>query len=198
MGLKGLEFESILLHLVKDGGEQHTVEYQSLNPMRMVPTLEHDGRVITQSLAIIEYLEALHPEPALIPSEPLAEAWVRALTYAVAIDVQPLNNLRVLQYLKKRLGADQEAVRMWYHLWIEKGFAAVEQMLASSSQTGRFCHGDSPSLADVCLVPQIYNAERFQFEMSNYPTIMRINQACQTLDAFQRAFPENQPDAPSP
>lgn len=196
--MKGLDFESIPVHLVKDGGEQNSAEYVRLNPMRVVPTLENGETVITQSLAIIEYLEALHPEPALIPSRPVDEARVRALSYAVAIDIQPLNNLRVLQYLKNRLGNDQEAVDAWYRTWVEKGFAAVEQMLISSPETGRFCHGDSPSLADICLVPQIYNAERFRIDMSKYPTLVRIDEACQMLDAFQHAAPENQPDAPAP
>ena len=194
--MKGLDFESVPVHLVKDGGEQHSADYVHLNPMRVVPTLEHDGRVMTQSLAMIEYLEAIQPEPALIPSEAVAAARVRGLVYAIAIDIQPLNNLRVLQYLKRSLKAGQDDVDAWYRSWIGRGFAGVEQMLDSAPETGRFCHGDSPTLADVCLVPQVYNAARFKIDLSDYPTIVRINEACLELDAFQLAVPEKQPDAP--
>ncbi len=196
LNLKGLEYETVPVNLVKDGGEQHGAEYARLNPMQVVPTLEHDGKIITQSLAIIDYLETVRPEPRLVPVEPSRRAHALALTYAIAIDIQPINNLRVLNYLKSRLGADDDSLKAWYHAWVEKGFAAVESLLMASPETAQFCAGDSPTIADVCLVPQVYNAERFACDLGPYTTIRRIAESCRSLEAFAHAAPEGQPDAP--
>jgi maleylacetoacetate isomerase len=160
-----------------------------------VPALEHDGRVLTQSLAIIEYLDENWPAQPLLPSAAAARARVRALAQLVACDIHPLNNLRVLQYLAKELGESEDARNDWYRHWIEDGFDALEALLAGSSETGRHCHGDEPGLADVLLVPQMYNARRYQCDLTPYPTITRIEQACNALPAFDRARPERQPDA---
>jgi maleylacetoacetate isomerase len=193
--LKGLTYESVPVHLVRDGGEQRKPSYRRINPQGRVPALEHDGRVLTQSLAIIEYLDETWPEPALLPSTAAARARVRALAQLVACDIHPLNNLRVLQYLAKELGRSEDARNDWYRHWIEDGFDALEALLAGSTETGRYCHGNEPGLADVLLVPQVYNARRYQCDLTPYQTITRIEQACNALAAFDRARPERQPDA---
>jgi maleylacetoacetate isomerase len=193
--LKGLTYESVPVHLVRDGGEQRKPSYRRINPQGRVPALEHDGRVLTQSLAIIEYLDETWPEPALLPSTAAARARVRALAQLVACDIHPLNNLRVLQYLANELGRSEDARNDWYRHWIEDGFDALEALLAGSTETGRYCHGNEPGLADVLLVPQVYNARRYQCDLTPYQTITRIEQACNALAAFDRARPERQPDA---
>jgi maleylacetoacetate isomerase len=193
--LKGLPYEYVPVHLVRDGGEQRKPDYQRINPQGRVPTLEHDGRLLTQSLAIIEYLDESWREPALLPSTPVARARVRALADLVACDIHPLNNLRVLQYLNRTLGQDEPARDEWYRHWITDGFAALEVLLAGSPDTGRFCHGNTPGLADACHVPQVYNARRYQCDLEPFPTIRRIDQSCNALPAFERARPERQPDA---
>jgi maleylacetoacetate isomerase len=195
LGLKGLTWESVPVHLVRDGGEQRKPSYRHINPQGRVPALEHDGRVLTQSLAIIEYLDETWPAPALLPSTAAARARVRALAQLIACDIHPLNNLRVLQYVGKEFGQSEDARNDWYRHWIADGFDALEALLAASPETGRYCHGDAPGLADALLVPQVYNARRYQCDLAAYPTITRIDQACSELPAFERARPERQLDA---
>lgn len=195
LNLKGLGYESIPVHLVKDGGQQFSEAYRALNPTALVPTLVDGDLAIGQSLAILEYLEEIHPQPALLPSSAGERARVRAIAQTIACDVHPLNNLRVLKYLKSDLGLDEDAKNKWYKHWISVGLGSVEALLAGSSATGRFCHGDQPTLADVLLVPQVYNARRFDCDLSAMPTLTRIVDACSALDAFARAEPARQPDA---
>jgi len=194
LNLKGLSCEQQSVHLVKDGGEQHKDDYVALNAQHLVPTLVlADGTALTQSLAIMDYLDGLNDKHPLLPKEPVARAQIQAMALSIACDIHPLNNLRVLQYLSKDLTVSDEAKNAWYHHWIHTGFAAIEQQLQQHS--GRFCFGDSPTLADVCLVPQVYNAERFKVPMDKYPNIVRICANCNALPAFNDALPENQPDA---
>lgn len=195
LNLKGLEHEIVPVHLLRDGGEQHRPEHLARNPQGLVPVLEHDDRRFIQSLAIVEYLDEFEPLPPLLPATPPGRARVRALAQLIAGEIQPLNNLRVLMYLKHELGADQAARDAWYRHWLATGFAALEALLSGDEATGRFCHGDAPGLADVCLLPQVYNAERYACDLRAYPVICRIAAACRELDAFERAAPERQPDA---
>ena len=194
LNLKQLPYETIGVHLLKNGGEQKQPEYSAKNPQKLVPALEDNGQVLTQSLAIIDYLDEAYPAHSLLPATAVERARVRAMAQLIACDIHPLNNLRVLGYLKNQLGADETAKTEWYRHWIKEGFAALE-ILLQSEQTGRFCHGDKPTLADCCLIPQVYNARRFQVDLSPYPTISRIAAECEALPAFQTAAPENQPDA---
>lgn len=196
LNLKGLAYESAFIHLVKDGGEQLTADYERINPQQQVPALQlTDGTVLTQSLAILDYLEEAHPEPALLPAVPVARARVRALAQTVACDIHPINNLRILSYLTGTLGAGEDEKTDWYRHWIDVGFTALEKLLVRSPETGRFCHGATPSLADICLVPQVYNARRFSVDLEPYPTIRRIDAECLAIDAFRDAAPEAQGDA---
>jgi maleylacetoacetate isomerase len=197
LNLKGLDYEPRFVHLLKEGGEQRRAEYQKLNPQGLVPTLIDEGATLTQSLAIIEYLEEAYPKPPLLPRRARDRAYVRALAQIVACDIHPLNNLRVLNYLKGGLVQGQEACRRWIQHWIHEGFSAFERHLESSAATGRYCFGDTPTLADICLVPQVYNARRFECDLSAFPTIQAIDENCMDLPAFQRAAPEHQPDAGS-
>ncbi|WP_430391408.1 maleylacetoacetate isomerase [Dyella sp. 20L07] len=198
LNLKGLAYESRAVHLVNNGGEQHAPAYQALNPQQLVPCLIDRGQAFTQSMAIIEYLDETRPAQPLLPSDPVGRARVRALAQVVGCDVHPLGNLRVLQHLVAQFGADDAAKGVWSRHWIAEGFRALEVMLAGNAATGGFCHGDTPGLADACLVPQVYNAVRWKLPMDDYPTIRRIHEACEALEAFQRAAPEAQPDAPAP
>jgi maleylacetoacetate isomerase len=195
LNLKGLEYGSRAVNLVRGGGEQKKAEYLELNPQGLVPLLIIDGLAISQSLAIIEYLEERWPEPPLLPSEPAARARVRSLALAIACDIHPPNNSGVHRYLGQEMGIGEEGRLSWYRHWIDVGFGAIETRLSRDSETGRFCHGDLPGLADIFLVPQVYNAQRFDCDMSRFPQIMRINEACLELEAFHRAAPESQPDA---
>ena len=195
LNLKGLPYETVPVHLTRGGGEQLAPGYRKLNPQSLVPVLEDGGRVFTQSLAIIEYLDEAHPESPLLPKGAAARARVRALALAVACDLHPLNNLRVLNYLTGPMGLSDAAKQTWYRHWIAEGLAALEMSLAGDRETGHFCHGDTPGLADCCLVPQLANAHRFKCDLSPYPTLLRIEKNCQALDAFQRAAPGSQPDA---
>lgn len=193
--LKGLAWEARPVHLVRDGGEQHRDAYRALNPQQQVPTLLHEGHVLTQSLAILEYLDERFPPVPLLPADAAGRARVRALAQLVACDIHPINNLRVMQYLERSLQLPADARTQWTLHWIAEGFAAMEALLANSRDTGAFCHGDRPGLADICLLPQLYNAHRFGLDLAPYPTLRRIEAACQALDAFDRARPEHQLDA---
>jgi len=195
LNLKGLKADYRYVHLVKDGGQQHKPEYLALNPQGLVPALVDHGQVLTQSLAIIEYLEETHPQPPLLPKDALGRARVRALAQVVACDIHPLNNSRLLKYLERELHADETARNTWYRYWVVEGFMALEKLLAGNSRTGKFCHGDQPTLADICLVPQVFNARRFEIDLAPFPTIHRINDYCLTLQAFADASPEKQADA---
>lgn len=195
LNIKGVEYDSRSVHLVRDGGEQHSPAYRQINPQGLVPALVHEDRIYSQSLAIIEYLEERYPEPSLLPRDPGDRARVRGLAQMVACDIHPLNNSRVQKYLVGELGLGDEQKLAWYRHWITLGFEAIEARLDQDGYTGRFCHGDTVGLADLCLVPQVYNAERFGCDVSVFPTITRINTACLELDAFLRATPESQPDA---
>lgn len=191
---KGVVAERTFVHLRK--GEQRADEYLALNPLGLVPVLAlDDGRLLTQSLAIIEYLEETLPEPPLLPRDPVGRARARAIALAVACDIHPLNNLRVLNYLTGTLGVTAAQKDGWYKYWVDVGLEALEAQLAHDPATGRFCHADAPSLADVCLVPQLANARRFAIELSPYPTLTRIESACLELPAFANAAPARQPDA---
>jgi len=195
LNLKGLAYETLPVHLVRDGGQQHHPDYVSKNPQHMVPTLQHGVRVIRQSVAILEYLDEAWPSPRLLPMTARDRARVRALAQMVASDIHPLNNLRVLQYFENTWHVPQSEREDWVRHWILEGFAAVESLLAQEAATGTYCHGNLPGLADCCLVPQVFNARRFGVNLDAFPTITRIEQACLELPAFQRARPENQPDA---
>ncbi|GAB2492732.1 maleylacetoacetate isomerase [Pseudoxanthomonas sangjuensis] len=195
--LKGLAYETVPVHLLRDGGQQHAPDYAARNPQQLVPVLLHGERTLRQSLAILEYLEEIHPEPALLPAEARDRAHVRGLAQLVACDIHPLNNLRVLQYLEREWNVPQPARDEWVRHWIAGGLAAMEKLLAGDLATGSFCHGEAPGLADCCLVPQLYNARRFGVDLAPYPTIRRIEAACLGLPAFDATRPENQPDAPA-
>jgi maleylacetoacetate isomerase len=189
---KGLAPELAAVHLVR--GEQQQEAYRRKNPQGLVPALElDDGTVLTQSLAILEYLEETHPEPPLLPRAPLERARVRSLALVVACEVHPLNNVRVLAYLTATVGASEEQKLAWYRHWVGLGLEALEARVAGAS--GRFCHGDAPTLADVCLMPQLYNARRFGCDLTGVPTLVRIEEECLALPAFDRSRPETQPDA---
>ncbi|HKX38626.1 MAG TPA: maleylacetoacetate isomerase [Burkholderiales bacterium] len=191
LNLKGLAYEPRFVHLRK--GEHRNAEYRSVNPQALLPTLElDDGTRLSQSLAIIEYLEETHPRPPLLPKDALARARVRSLSQLVASEIHPLNNLRALEHLR-HLGQSEEQVVAWYRHWIADGLAKLEAELARAP--GRFSHGDSPTMADCCLVPQVFNARRYEFDPKPYPTLMRVFEACMQLDAFDRAQPSKQPDA---
>ena len=195
LNLKGVApDERTFVHLRMGG--QRAQDYLALNPQGLVPALALDeGAVLTQSLAIVEYLDETHPEPPLLPADPIGRARVRAIALSIACDIHPLDNLRVLNYLIGTLGVAREQKDGWYRYWIDVGFEALEKALARDRARGRFCHGDAPTLADVCLVPQMANARRFDIDLSPYPTLMRIESACLALPAFADAAPARQPDA---
>jgi maleylpyruvate isomerase len=191
LNYKGLSYEQVAIDLRK--GEQRTPEFLKINPQGLVPVLEDDGIVLTQSLPILNYLEERYPEPALLPKDLPGRATSRAIAVAIACEIHPLNNLRVLQYLERELGLDEARRLAWYRHWVAEGFGAIEAMLARSA--GAFCVGDAPSLADVCLVPQVYNGRRYECDLAPYPTILRIDERCRQIEAFARAAPERQPEA---
>ena len=195
LNLKGIAPDYRFIHLLKDGGQQHADRYTKLNRQGLIPTLVHDGHAIGQSLAIIEYLDDIRPEPALLPKDAAGRARVRQIAYAVACDIHPINNLRVLNFLRKDLGHSEEEVLGWTRHWIALGFDAIESMLADSGDTARFCHGDTPTLADICLIPQMANARRAKMDVTAWPTLFRIEQTALALPAFDRALPQHQPDA---
>lgn len=195
LNLKGLDYAQRSVHLVRDGGEQHQSVYAALNPQQLVPTLLHGERVLTQSLAIIEYLDEVFPGPPLLPTEPLRRAQSRTLAQVIACDLHPLNNLRVLQYLQQQLGVDDEQKTAWYQHWVKQGLSTVEALLTRYGRAAQFCDGEQPSMADCCLAAQIYNARRFDCAWQCYPLIKQIIMSCDAHPAFQRAAPENQADA---
>lgn len=195
LNLKGIKPDYRFVHLLKDGGQHHAPSYAQLNPQEIVPTLVHDGYAIGQSLAIMEYLDEVKPQPALLPHDAIGRARVRQLAYAVACDIHPINNLRVLNYLRKPLDHNDDEVMSWYTHWVDLGLGAIETMLTNSPATGTFCHGDTPTLADICLIPQMANARRGRTNLDNFPTLKRIEAACFALPAFDNARPEKQPDA---
>jgi maleylacetoacetate isomerase len=199
LNLKGLSYETIPVHLLKNGGEQFAPEYRALNPNALVPVLvdeeEDAAAALTQSLAIIEYLEETHPQPALLPQGALDRAYVRSIALSIACDIHPINNLRVLRYLVHKLNVSEDDKNAWYRHWCEQGLAALEMTLAQGKRVGNFCYGNTPTLADCCLIPQVANAQRLNCDLSGMPTIMRINAACLALNAFANAAPAKQPDA---
>jgi maleylacetoacetate isomerase/maleylpyruvate isomerase len=193
LNLKGLTYEPRFVHLAK--GEHRKPEFTQVNAQGLLPTLElDDGTRLNQSLAIIEYLEEKHPQPPLLPKDALGKARVRSLSYLIASEIHPLNNLRVLQHLKRALGQNEEQVNSWYRHWIADGLAKLEAELAQGG-TGQFSHGNAPGMADCCLVPQVFNAKRYNCDLAPYPTTIRVFEQCMKLEAFDRAQPSKQPDA---
>ena len=191
---KGIKVEHASRHLRK--GEQAAPDYVALNPQKLVPALVLDsGEVLTQSLAILEYLEETHPEPPLLPRDPVGRARVRALSLIVSADIHPIQNLRVMGYLREKFGQTEESAFAWSRQWIETGFDAYEATIAKDPKTGAFSHGDTPTFADLCLAPQVFNAARFKVDMARYPTIQRIHTTCMQHPAFDAAQPSKQPDA---
>ena len=197
LGVKGLQYESVPKHLLRDGGEQRRADYLELNPQGLVPGLEDGGFFVGQSLAICEYLEEIQPVPPLLPADPRDRATVRSMALAIACDIHPLNNLRVQQHLRDELGQDEEAVMRWTRHWIARGFTAFEALVARHSKDGRHCFGAAVTLADVCLVPQVYNARRAGTDLSPFPGLVAVSTRLERLSAFAAARPEVQPDAPA-
>lgn len=189
LNLKGLDYQTIPIHLTHQGGEQHSDAYDKINAQHLVPSLNDNEHIITQSLAIIEYLNEIHPSPALLPQDPYEKALVRAFALSIAADLHPLNNLRVLNYLTHSLNVTQDKKNEWYQHWIATGLSALEKQLHTHSVTGDFCFGHQPTLADICLVPQLYNARRFACDLTPYPRLVSIDAHCQKLAAFTAAWP---------
>jgi maleylacetoacetate isomerase len=195
LNVKGLQYEYVAKHLVKNGGEHKQADYLAINPQGFIPALEHDDALITQSVAIIEYLEEVFPSPSLLPQRPVDRAVVRAMSQLIACDIHPLNNLRVLNYLKSPLEQSSDAIAEWYKHWIAEGFAALEQLIVKHSTNKRYCFGDVVTMADVLLVPQVANSRRYQMDLAPYPTLKKIAAHLESLPAFLAARPEVQPDA---
>ena len=192
LALKGLAYDYMPVHLTKN--EQFTESYAAVSAARLVPLLKDGDTLLTQSLAIIEYLDETHPTPALLPADPLGRARVRALAYDIACEIHPLNNLRVLRYLVHDLKLSEDDKNRWYRHWVETGLETVERQLGDA-RSGRFCHGNAPTLADITLVPQIHNAQRLACRLDHVPAVMRVFDACMALDAFEQTRPEKCPDA---
>jgi maleylacetoacetate isomerase len=195
INLKALNCEQVPIHLRRGGGEQFSATYKAINPQALVPALEDAGRILTQSLAIMEYLEERYPKPPLLPADPADRALVRSMAFIIACEVHPIQNLRVLVHLKNNLKQSEDDLNLWARHWIDLGLSAFEQIVVSSPKRGKFCFGDTPTLADICLVPQLANARRFGCDLSAYPTLLQIEKACNALPAFADAAPEKQPDA---
>lgn len=195
LNLKGLDYEIVPVHLLRDGGEQRKADYKALNPQGVLPTLIDGDAVLTQSLAIVEYLDETHPNPPLLPADAAGRARVRAFSQAVACEIHPLTNLRVLQHLTGAMGRSEDEKLAWYRHWTADGLAALEALVAGHPATGSFVHGEAPTMADLCLVPQMYNARRFSIDLAAYPTLLRIDEQCRSLEAFAKAAPEAQPDS---
>lgn len=195
LNLKKLDYTPHFVNLKKDGGEQHSAQYREINPQGLVPMLIDCDARVTQSLAIIEYLEERQPSPSLLPSTPLLRAQARSLAQQICCDIHPLNNLRVLSYLRTEMQQDEGARHHWYQHWVAEGLTALEQQLTQHGKhQSHYCVGDAPTIADLCLIPQLYNARRFNCDTSQYPTLNRIEDHCMTLTSFQQAAPEHQPD----
>jgi maleylacetoacetate isomerase len=195
LNLKAIGCEQAPIHLRRGGGEQLTPAYTAINPQALVPALEDGGRILTQSLAIMEYLEETHPNPPLLPKDPADRALVRSMALVIACEVHPIQNLRVLNYVKATYNQTDEQVNKWAQHWIDLGLAALQEMIVAQPKRGKFCFGDAPTLADVCLIPQLGNARRYGCDLSKYPTILEIEQNCSAIPAFVNAAPEKQPDA---
>ncbi len=195
LNLKGIVPERTCVHLLNNGGEQYSAAFTELNPQQLVPVLEDGDTKLIQSMAILEYLDETHPEPPFLPEGAAARARVRALSQVIACDLHPLDNLRVLKYLKDELGHSDDERNTWYRYWVAKGLATFEAMVAGHAATGSFCHGDQPGLADITLVPQIFNAKRLDCPLDGYPVLMGIFDNCMAVEAFDQAQPNNQPDA---
>src|SRR5262245_25241501 len=195
LNLKGLTYEQIPIHLRRAGGEQFAASYKAINPQGLVPTLDDGGQILTQSLAIIEYLEERYPKPPLLPTDSVDRARVRSMALIIACEIHPIQNLRVLVHLKSNLRQSEDDLNRWARHWIDLGLSALQQMTTSTPKRSKFCFGDTPTLADICLVPQLANAGRFGCDLSAYPTLLQIEEACNALPAFANATPEKQPDA---
>lgn len=191
LNLKQISYDAVPVHLINHQGEQHFPEYLAINPQGLVPTLDENGHILTQSLAIIEYLEEINPEPTLLPPTPLGRAMVRSLAFMVACDIHPVNNLRITQELRNVYQANDEQVLAWYHRWLRNGFDALETKLQNLPRKNPVCYGQDVSIADICLIPQVYNANRFHFPMESYPLINEINAYCTTIPEFVAAYPES-------
>ena len=195
LNLKGLSYQAVPVHLLKNGGEQHQDDYRRINPSGLLPAFQDDWITLTQSMAIIEYLEEAHPTVPLLPQDAPGRARVRELAQIIGCDIHPINNLRVLSYLVKQLGLSEQAKTEWYRHWVIEGFQSLEAHLARDPGAGPFCHGDRPTIADCYLVPQVFNAQRFDVDLKAFPNIARINALCTDLPAFKNAHPSRQPDA---
>ena len=195
LNLKGLDYDAVPVHLLRDGGQHLLDEYRAINPSGLVPAFQDDAITLTQSMAILEYLEEAYPHVPLLPQGAVARAHVRELAQIIACDIHPINNLRVLKYLVRHLGQSEEAKTDWYRHWVIEGFQSLEAHLARHLDTGTFCYGHTPTIADCFLVPQVFNAQRFDIDVTAYPTISRINDMCVDLPAFKAAHPGQQPDA---
>ena len=195
LNLKGIAYEQAPIHLRRGGGEQLQPAYKALNPQALVPALEDDGRILTQSLAIMEYLEEKYPAVPLLPKDPAQRALVRSMALVVACEIHPIQNLRVLNYVKSKYNQTDEQVNQWAQHWIDLGLTALEQMIVAQPSPGKFCFGNAPTLADICLVPQLGNARRYRCDLSRYPNILIVEENCMALAAFADAAPEKQPDA---
>ena len=195
LNLKNIEHEIVPVNMLKDGGEQHSDAYREVNPQGLVPTLVDDDLTLTQSLAILEYLDEKYPQAPLLPADTAGRARARQLAQLVACDIHPLNNLRVLKYLKRELNVEDAAKDSWYRYWIMLGFEAFESAITKIDRVGPYCLGEEITLVDLCLIPQMYNAHRFDLPLQHYPTLCTIEQVCLELEAFQLASPEKQIDA---
>lgn len=192
LNLKNIEYQDIPIHLTNQGGEHFLPSFNEINPQNLVPVLCDNNKVITQSLAIIEYIDALFPSPAILPKDPYQSALIKSFALTIAADVHPLNNLRVLKYLTTNLGLSEDQKNTWYQNWIQKGFTALEKQLTQLNRSGKYCFGDSITLADIFLVPQMYNARRFSCDISQYPLLTQIDHNCQQHPAFIKASPNEQ------
>jgi maleylpyruvate isomerase len=195
LNLKGLSYEQAPIHLRRGGGEQLSAAFKAINPQALVPALEDDGKILTQSLAIIEYLEEKYPQPPFLPADPADKAIARGMALVIACEVHPIQNLRVLNYVKATYNQTDAQVNQWAQHWIDLGLAALEQMIVAQPKRGKFCFGNTPTLADICLVPQLGNARRYGCDLSRYPSILSIEANCMAIPAFANAAPEKQPDA---
>lgn len=195
LNLKRIPYEQAAIHLRRGGGEQLGSAYKTINPQALVPALDDKGRILTQSLAIIEYLDEQYPNPPLLPKAPADKALVRSMALVIACEVHPIQNLRVLNYVKANYNQSDEQVNRWAQHWIDLGLDALQQMIVAQSKRGKFCYGESPTLADICLIPQLGNARRYGCELSKFPAILEIEKNCNALEAFVNAAPEKQPDA---